>query len=445
MAVKVLELQEDEDTKELEKEIAILEQCHSPYIVSYKGTFKKDGKIWIVMEYCGGGSVCDLMAICDKLLDEDQIACIMKMSLLGLDYLHGLKIIHRDIKSGNILMTATGDCKLADFGVSAELTNTMSKRKTVIGTPYWMAPEVLQSADYDGKADIWSLAITAIELGAGEPPHASIHPMRAIFIIPNSEPPTMPNPSEWSADFNNFLKICLVKNPANRPSAKQLLSHPFIANAKPKSLIGELVAECMDKIEEYRDNDHEDEGDIEESGTKGQATMKQGGANVMSTMVGGSGLDSGTIVSPNVGKPSQTMVGPGFGAGTIVQGGGIASGTMVSGVASGTMVSGTMVSTPNNRASEYGGYELAKAKAAGEKEPAKKAEIPARAQPDTKSEGKAPVLQETSKVSAQELRNNLISLNKTYDEEVRQLEAYYTQKRKQLQDLIAQKEKSKGR
>jgi len=372
----------------------------------------------------------------------------MKMSLQGLDYLHGIKKIHRDIKSGNILMTANGDCKLADFGVSAELTNTMSKRKTVIGTPYWMAPEVLQSADYDGKADIWSLAITAIELGAGEPPHASIHPMRAIFIIPNSEPPTMPDPSKWSAAFNDFLKVCLVKNPANRPSAKTLLTtHPFILNAKPKSLIGELVGECMERIDEYRKNDHdEDEGDAEDDGTKGQQTMKQAGpAKNLGTIVS-PGVDSGTMVSNP--KPSGTMVGPGY--------------------ASGTMVSGTMVSTPtktNISSSEYGGYEVAKAKAAGE--PIKlsnivKAETQARAQPaavvakpsdqkgEAKAEGKTPVVaQETlSKASAQELRNNLIALNKTYDEEVRQLEAYYTQKRKQLQDFIVQKEKdmkAKGR
>jgi serine/threonine kinase 3 len=381
------------------------------------------------------------MAICDKVLDEDQIACVMKMSLQGLDYLHGLKKIHRDIKSGNILMTANGDCKLADFGVSAELTNTMSKRKTVIGTPYWMAPEVLQSADYDGKADIWSLAITAIELGAGEPPHASIHPMRAIFIIPNSEPPTMPDPSKWSPAFNDFLKVCLVKNPANRPNAKTLLTtHPFILSAKPKSLIGELVSECMERIDEYRKNDHdEDEGD-EDDATKGQQTIKQAGAKGLSTMVTPS-VDSGTMVSNAM--PSGTMVGPGY--------------------ASGTMVTGTMVSTPtktNISSSEYGGYEVAKAKAA---EPVKlsnivKAETQARAQPavksdqksEAKAEGKAPaVAQETlSKASAQELRNNLIALNKTYDEEVRQLESYYTQKRKQLQEFIAQKEKdmkSKGR
>jgi serine/threonine protein kinase len=252
------------------------------------------------MEYCGAGSVCDLMAICEKTLSEEQIGAIMKMALHGLDYLHKCKKIHRDIKSGNLLLNHEGDCKLADFGVSAELTTTLSKRKTVIGTPYvllhacvcacvvvarktlarfstsssssvsltprrhhthtrtrftkrhlvplartdyrtklsryWMAPEVLQSAEYDGKADIWSLAITAIELAVGQPPHTDVHPMRAIFLIPTSPPPTLPNPSAFSPAFNDFLKACLQKHPDRRPTAAQLLQHPFIKGPKGKQV-----------------------------------------------------------------------------------------------------------------------------------------------------------------------------------------------------------------
>jgi serine/threonine protein kinase len=151
VAIKVLKLHEDEDTSDLLKEISILRECKNQYIVSYKGTFECGEDLWIVMEYCGAGSLADLMAICGTLLDEAQIAAIMRMALVGLDYLHKSNKIHRDIKSGNLLLNHDGECKLADFGVSAELTSTMAKRKTVIGTPYWMAPEVLKSIDYDGK------------------------------------------------------------------------------------------------------------------------------------------------------------------------------------------------------------------------------------------------------------------------------------------------------
>lgn len=263
VAIKVLEVESDEKS-ELQKEIEILKECDSPYIVAYKGTYETDGNVWIVMEYCGAGSICDLMAICDKTLVEDEIAAVMAQSMLGLKYLHEHRKIHRDIKSGNILLTHEGECKLADFGVSAQLTTISAKRKTVIGTPYWMAPEVLQSSAYDFKADIWSMGITAIELAVGEPPHSNVHPMRAIFMIPTSEPPVLPDPQNWSDDFNDFLRVTLQKDPTKRPSAKELLdTHPFLKKGKSKSTIAALVDECMQEIEEYRDAEGlgEDEGD----------------------------------------------------------------------------------------------------------------------------------------------------------------------------------------
>jgi serine/threonine protein kinase len=137
----------------------------------------------------------------------------------------------------------------ADFGVSAQLVSTLSKRQTVIGTPYWMAPEVLKESAYDTKADIWSLGITAIEMATGEPPHANVHPMRAIFLIPAKPAPTLPQPENWSSEFNDFIAKCLIKDPAARPSASELLSHPFIASAKPKTLIASLVDECIPIIQ----------------------------------------------------------------------------------------------------------------------------------------------------------------------------------------------------
>lgn len=162
VAIKVVEIDSD-DTGILIKEINILKQCSCKYIVQYKGSWRHNNSIWIVMEYCSGGSICDLMAICERTLNEYQISAVMALALQGLHYLHvDSRKIHRDIKSGNLLLTHTGECKLADFGVSAELSTTLSKRKTVIGTPYWMAPEVLQSQEYNHKADIWSLGITCI-------------------------------------------------------------------------------------------------------------------------------------------------------------------------------------------------------------------------------------------------------------------------------------------
>lgn len=415
VAIKVLQTESEDDTSELQKEINILRECHSPYIVSYKGTYKKDDNIWIAMEYCGAGSVCDLMAICEKTLDEAQIAVIIRMSLEGLKYLHSRNpkpIIHRDIKSGNILLNHEGDCKLADFGVSAELTNTMNKRKTVIGTPYWMAPEVLQSAEYDGKADIWSLAITAIELAIGEPPHSEIHPMRAIFLIPAAPPPTLPDPQNWSKEFNDFLKVCLVKDPSLRPSAAHLLqNHPFITKAKNKAIIAALVDECMQEIDEYRDQEGLGGDDDDEQ-------KQQSGAS-SGTMVGGtivtSGDGSGTF---QYSGGSSTMVGP-YDSGTMVTND---KGTMVikgkSEVDDATISFGTMVF--NDRPSPPASSDTSNCYFKNEKFQ----------QPDESS-------------SVIMLRKALILLNKAHEEEKAAMETFYSNRRQQLQSLVQAKEQAK--
>ena len=309
VAIKCVEIDND-DTAALCKEINILRECQCSYIVQYKGSWRKDSCIWIVMEYCGAGSVCDLMAICERTLTELQISAICRQSLLGLNYLHSeKKKIHRDIKSGNLLLTHAGDCKLADFGVSAELATTLSKRKTVIGTPYWMAPEVLQSLEYNGKADIWSLAITAIELAVGEPPLSNIHPMRAIFMIPNTDPPQLPDPKNWSAEFNDFLKQCLVKDPDKRPTAAQLLqSHKFITRVAKNSsdIIKSLVSECMNEIDEYREQEAREQA---ENGTVNgtlQSAQQQNGTLVASSNNhNNSTLQAGTMLSAGTMQHSE--------------------------------------------------------------------------------------------------------------------------------------------
>jgi len=224
-----------EDEK-IKGEIDILSRCDSPYIVGYFECFirpptNKPGEMWIVMEYCEGGSMTDLLeAGAGFTLPEDCIRAVCASIVLGLEYLHGVaNVCHRDIKGGNVLLTDDGHVKLADFGVSAELTNTLNKRKTVVGSPYWMAPEVIRESHYDGRADVWSLGITVIELAEGAPPHANLHPLRAIFVIPTKPAPTLADPDNWSPEMLDFVRCFAKKIPHNgtipRCSVRTLLSN----------------------------------------------------------------------------------------------------------------------------------------------------------------------------------------------------------------------------
>lgn len=256
VAIKILDIQKADDVSDLKNEIKILRRCHSRFIVAYEGTYVRHNTIWIVMEYCSGGSLLDLLTICNRTLNEPEIAAVMYMSLAGLGYLHEQRKVHRDVKAGNILLDEHGICKMADFGVSAELTSAIPTRKTVIGSPYWMAPEVLTpDAQYNTRADIWSLGITAIELATGRPPRCDIHPMQAIFRIPTMPAPTLPPRGRYSREFKDFTRTVLRKDPEKRPSAAELLHHPFVSKAViegPNAPIALLAAETLRKIERYR-------------------------------------------------------------------------------------------------------------------------------------------------------------------------------------------------
>ncbi|KAF0741407.1 hypothetical protein Ae201684_003512 [Aphanomyces euteiches] len=215
-----------EDVDNVRREIEFLRECNHPNVVAFYGAYYKDGALWIAMEYCGGGSVGDISR--QRKLCEQEISVIMRGALEGLAHLHSKKKIHRDIKGGNILLTAEGYVKIADFGVSAQLRDTLSRRGTFVGTPYWMSPEMIQDCNYDYKADIWSLGITAIELADQRPPLFDEHPMRVLIQIPRNPAPRLKQPQDWSAHFSNFLQYCLTKAPAERPSAIDCLLHPFI-------------------------------------------------------------------------------------------------------------------------------------------------------------------------------------------------------------------------
>eukprot|EP00808_Paulinella_micropora_P013909 g42648.t1 len=272
VALKVLDLSRNTDLEELEREITFMSSCNTPYVVGYEGSYLWENHLWIAMENCGLGSLHDLCEVTDILLTEPQIQVVMREVLTGLAYLHSHKKIHRDIKAANILLTLQGETKLADFGVSCMLSREDERRNTMIGTPYWMAPEVLQSNQtYDAKVDVWSLGITALELAKGAPPLSNIHPMRALFKIPQLPPPELPDPENWSKEFVDFLSLCLRKDQNVRPSAAQLLDHPWVKSAGSTQLLLELVKKHAKEVEDYRAKEAKEAKEAAEQVFQGKA------------------------------------------------------------------------------------------------------------------------------------------------------------------------------
>ncbi|XP_039148021.1 serine/threonine-protein kinase 10 isoform X1 [Drosophila simulans] len=256
-AAKMCQLEDEENLSDHMVEIDILSEIKHPNIVELYEAFSIDDKLWMLIEYCDGGALDSIMVELEKPLTEPQIAYVCKHMTEGLTFLHRNKVIHRDLKAGNVLLTMEGGVKLADFGVSAKNKHTMQKHDTFIGTPYWMAPELVlcetfRDNPYDHKVDIWSLGITLIELAQMEPPNSEMSPMRVLLKIQKSEPPKLEQPSRWSKEFNDFLKKSLVKDPQVRPTTDVLMQHAFInrnLDAKPiKDLLLEYKAEVVEEV-----------------------------------------------------------------------------------------------------------------------------------------------------------------------------------------------------
>ncbi|XP_048526500.1 serine/threonine-protein kinase 10 isoform X2 [Dendroctonus ponderosae] len=282
-AAKMCRLDGEDDLADFMIEIDILTEIKHPNIVELLEAFQKEQQLWLLIEYCDGGALDSIMTELEKPLTELQIAYVCQNMCKGLQFLHKSHVIHRDLKAGNVLLTMAGGVKIADFGVSAKNKSTLQKHDTFIGTPYWMAPEVVlcetfRDNPYDFKVDIWSMGITLIEFAQMEPPNHEMSPMRVLLKIQKSDPPRLEQPSKWSKDFNDFIAKSLIKDPQKRPNCEDLLRHPFVNRTLDVKPLTELLLEYRAEVveEELTDDDPEDRTshvplDIEEDSTSVQS------------------------------------------------------------------------------------------------------------------------------------------------------------------------------
>jgi serine/threonine protein kinase len=246
VALKNLDVSLEANLMTVEHEIRMMRSCAHQNIVTYHGSYIWEGQLWVCMEYMDGGSLTEMISICK--MTEPQIAAVCRDVLQGLYYLHSFNRIHRDIKSDNILLTVDGQIKLADFGYCAQLSSSNQKRNSVVGTPYWMAPELIRGQDYGTRVDVWSLGVMAIEMAEGEPPYLEYPPVRALFLIATNGCPKIAEPESWSSLFIDFMDRCLEMDPLNRPLTSALRSHPFLRFACPTKNLTPVILKAKEEL-----------------------------------------------------------------------------------------------------------------------------------------------------------------------------------------------------